>query len=211
MKVAVNVLREILIFELGENIVWNLYSNQNALEPTIYYPDGFRYYEDVNSVAEEKELLKFIQSLEFLPYVMRGQSSRRGIVRFGHDYGPVGGDHHTVRPLTRELIRLRDRAAEIAGLSAKDFIASVVTHYPRGAMIGWHSDMAMFGPVVFGVSFAASCIFKLRSKADPKKISKLILEPRSLYVMEGKVRSDYEHSIPPVKVDRYSITYRTLK
>ena len=53
---------------------------------------------------------------------MRGQASRRGIVRFGHDYGPVGGDHHTVRPLTPELIRLRERAVEIAGLSAKEFI-----------------------------------------------------------------------------------------
>jgi alkylated DNA repair dioxygenase AlkB len=189
----------------------NLYQNQNELEPTIYYPDGFRYYEDAISFVEEKELLNFIHSLEFLPYVMRGQASRRGIVRFGHDYGPVGGDHHTVRPLTPELIRLRDHAAEIAALPAKDFIASVVTHYPPGATIGWHSDMTMFGPVVFGVSLAASCIFKLRPKAEPKKIYKLNLEPRSLYIMEGKVRSDWEHSIPPVKVDRYSITYRTLK
>ncbi|MCI0619177.1 alpha-ketoglutarate-dependent dioxygenase AlkB, partial [bacterium] len=125
--------------------------------------------------------------------------------------GPVGGDHHTVRPLTPELIRLRERAAEIAGLSAKEFVASVVTHYPPGATIGWHSDMTMFGPVVFGFSFAASCTFKFRPKAEPKKIYKLNLEPRSLYVMEGNVRSDWEHSIPPVKEDRYSITFRTLK
>ncbi|HEY7160565.1 MAG TPA: alpha-ketoglutarate-dependent dioxygenase AlkB [Acidobacteriota bacterium] len=189
----------------------NLYQNQNELEPTIYYPDGFRYYEGAITSAEEKDILNFIHSLEFLPYVMRGQASRRGIVRFGHDYGPVGGDHHTVRPLAAELIRLRDRAAEIAGLSSKDFVASVVTHYPPGATIGWHSDMTMFGPVVFGFSLAASCTFKLRPKAEPKKIYKLNLEPRSLYVMEGNVRSDWEHSIPPVKQDRYSITFRTLK
>ncbi|MCI0445231.1 alpha-ketoglutarate-dependent dioxygenase AlkB, partial [bacterium] len=88
---------------------------------------------------------------------------------------------------------------------------SVVTHYPPGATIGWHSDMTMFGPVVFGFSFAASCTFKFRPKVEPKKTYKLNLEPRSLYVMEGKVRSDWEHSIPPVKEDRYSITFRTLK
>ena len=92
MKVAVNVLFEIPIFELGENIVWNLYQNQNELEPAIYYPDGFRYYEEAITSVEEQELLDFIHALEFLPYVMRGQASRRGIVRFGHDYGPVGGD-----------------------------------------------------------------------------------------------------------------------
>ena len=189
----------------------NSYQNQNNLAPTIHHPEGFRYFEDVITPSEENEIVNFIQTLEFLPYVMRGQASRRGIVRFGHDYGAVGGDHHTVRPLTPELIRLRECAAEIAGLYAREFVASVVTHYPPGATIGWHSDMTMFGPVVFGFSLAASCIFKFRPKAEPKKIYKLSLEPRSLYVMEGKVRSDWEHSIPPVKKDRYSITFRSLK
>jgi alkylated DNA repair protein (DNA oxidative demethylase) len=189
----------------------NSYQNQSELIPAIHHPEGFRYFEAAITSAEEKELLNFIQTLEFLPYVMRGQASRRGIARFGHDYGPVGGDHHTVRPLTSELIRLRERAAEIAGLSAKEFVASVITHYPPGATIGWHSDMTIFGPVVFGFSLAAFCIFKFRPKTEPKKIYKLNLEPRSLYVMEGKVRSDWEHSIPPVKEDRYSITFRSLK
>ena len=189
----------------------NSYQNQTELVSTIYCPDGFRYFDNAITPAEEKEVLNFIQTLDFLPYVMRGQASRRGIVRFGHDYGSVGGDHHTVRPLTTELIRLRECAAEIAGLSADDFVASVVTHYPPGATIGWHSDMTMFGPVVFGFSFAAPCTFKLRAKAEPKKIYKLNLEPRSLYIMEGKVRSDWEHSIPPLKENRYSITFRTVK
>jgi DNA oxidative demethylase len=187
------------------------YQNRTDLMSTIFYPEGFRYFEEAITPEEEIELLNFIESLEFLPYVMRGQASRRGIVRFGHDYGPVGGDHHTVRPLPPELIRLRSRAAEIAGLSAEEFVASVVTHYPPGATIGWHSDMTMFGPVVFGVSLAAPCVFKLRPKAKSKRIYKLDLTPRSLYVMEGKVRSDWEHSIPPVKQDRYSITFRTVK
>lgn len=189
----------------------NSYQSRSDLLSTIFSPEGFRYFEEAISTTEEIEVLNFIQTLEFLPYVMRGQASRRGIVRFGHDYGPVGGDHHTVRPLTPELIRLRERSAEIAGLSADEFVASVVTHYPPGATIGWHSDMTMFGPVVFGYSLASSCIFKLRPKAEPKKIYKLNLEPRSLYVMEGKVRSDWEHSIPPVKENRYSITFRTVK
>jgi alkylated DNA repair dioxygenase AlkB len=189
----------------------NSYQSRSDLISTIFYPEGFRYFEEAISPVEEIKLLNFIQTLEFLPYVMRGQASRRGIVRFGHDYGPVGGDHHTVRPLTPELIRLRERAAGIAGLSAEEFVASVVTHYPPGATIGWHSDMTMFGPVVFGISLATPCTFKLRPKAESKKIYKLNLERRSLYVMEGKVRSDWEHSIPPVKEERYSITFRIVK
>jgi alkylated DNA repair protein (DNA oxidative demethylase) len=174
------------------------------------YPKGFHYFEEAISEKEEAELLCFIQKLDFQPYVMRGQPSRRGIARFGVDYGPIGGNHHKVQPLSPELIWLRERATKTAGLSGKDFVASVVTQYSPGATIGWHSDMTMFGPVVFGISLEGSCIFKLRPKIDRDKVLSMRLEPRSLYVMEGDVRSEWEHSIPPVKMLRYSITFRTV-
>jgi alkylated DNA repair dioxygenase AlkB len=173
-------------------------------------PIGFRYYEDAISAGQETELLNFISKLDFQPYVMRGQESRRGIVRFGHDYGPIGGTHHIVQPMPLALIKLRAIAAEQIGVDAEEFVASVVTSYPPGATIGWHSDMTQFGPLVFGISLASSCLFKFRPKNDRKKNFKIILEPRSLYVMEGEVRSNWEHSIPPVKTQRYSITFRTL-
>ena len=141
---------------------------------------------------------------------MRGQPSRRGIVRFGHDYGPVGGSHHVVEPLPPQLRTLRDLCTEKADLNGPEFVASVVTEYSPGATIGWHSDMTMFGPVVFGVSLHGSCVLKLRSKAERKKVFNITLNPRSLYVMEGEIRSDWEHSIPPVKMLRYSITFRII-
>ena len=37
------------------------------------------------------------------------------------------------------------------------------------------------------------------------------LEPRSAYVLTGPARTQWEHSIPPVKETRYSITFRTLR
>ena len=181
-----------------------------AVSDVITSLPGFRYYEEVISDEEEGQLLQFVENLDFQPYVMRGQSSRRGIVRFGHDYGPVGGSHHKVKPVPPELIRLRDLCSEIADLRGSEFIASVVTCYPAGATIGWHSDMTMFGPIVFGVSLKNSCLFKIRPKGNLKKLFRMTLEPRSLYVMEGKIRSDWEHSIPPVKELRYSITFRTV-
>lgn len=172
---------------------------------------GFRYYGEIISREQEQELLVFMNGLDFQPYVMRGQGSRRGIVRFGFDYGPVGGSHHQVKPLPAELIRLRDDCARVANLrGGQEFVASVVTRYPPGATIGWHSDMSIFGPVVFGVSFNTACVLKLRPKLDRKKTFRIQVEPRSLYVMEGKIRSDWEHSIPPVKTLRYSITFRTV-
>jgi alkylated DNA repair dioxygenase AlkB len=35
--------------------------------------------------------------------------------------------------------------------------------------------------------------------------------PRSLYMMDGEARSQWEHSIPPVEARRHSITFRTMK
>lgn len=177
----------------------------------IQHPAGFRYFPDAIRPRQEQDLLKFIDGLEFQPYVMRGQPSRRGIVRFGYDYGPVGGSHHIVAPLSSELILLRDIAARTAGLAGKEFVASVVTRYSPGATIGWHSDMTMFGPVVFGISLQGACVMKLRPKSEPRSVLKIELAPRSLYVMEGELRWNWEHSIPPVKELRYSITYRTVK
>ena len=175
------------------------------------HPAGFRYFENVITPEQEESLLKFIKTLNFQPYVMRGQPSRRRIVRFGHDYGPVGGSHHVVAPLPTPLIELRKTSAARAGLDANEFIASVVTEYTPGATIGWHSDMTMFGPVVFGVSLIHPVLMKLRPKTDRRNVLKIEVQPRSLYVMEGDLRWNWEHSIPPVKALRYSITYRTLR
>jgi hypothetical protein len=36
------------------------------------------------------------------------------------------------------------------------------------------------------------------------------LAPRSAYLIRGKARRDFEHSIPPVEKRRYSITFRTV-
>jgi len=39
----------------------------------------------------------------------------------------------------------------------------------------------------------------------------LRLEPRSVYLMRGLSREDWEHSIPAVEELRYSVTFRSLR
>lgn len=114
-------------------------------------------------------------------------------------------------PISPRLIWLRDRAAGVAGLDPGDFVAALVTRYVPGAGIGWHRDFPVFGPTVFGVSLATPCKFKLRLQKEPRRVFQISLAPRSLYVMTGDARSLWEHSIPPVQVLRYSVTYRMLK
>jgi hypothetical protein len=37
------------------------------------------------------------------------------------------------------------------------------------------------------------------------------LDPRSIYLMRGQSRNEWEHSIPAVEELRYSITFRSLR
>src|ERR1041384_7212246 len=151
------------------------------------YPREFRYFEECISPECEAKLLGFIERIPFRPYVMRGQASRRGIVGFGTYFGPVGGTQHEVLPFPGLVTELRDHCAALAGLDGTEFIASVVTQYSPGATIGWHSDMTMFGPVVFGISLLSDCIFKLRPKQETRSVYNITLQARSLYLMEGDV------------------------
>jgi DNA oxidative demethylase len=86
-----------------------------------------------------------------------------------------------------------------------------VQRYPPGSTVGWHRDAPMFGHVV-GVSLGSSCRMRFRrGKGDKREGPELTLEPRSAYVLSGAARWSWQHSIPPVKSERHSITFRTLK
>lgn len=87
----------------------------------------------------------------------------------------------------------------------------LVTEYEAGAGIGWHRDKDVFGEVV-GISLLAPCSFRLRreSRGGCERAS-LTAEPRSVYLLSGAARTEWEHSIPAVDALRYSITFRNLR
>lgn len=88
----------------------------------------------------------------------------------------------------------------------------LVTEYGPGAGIGWHRDKAVFGETV-GVSLLSLCVLRLRRKVGERKWERANVEaePRSAYLLSGTVRSEWQHSIPPVGALRYSITFHNLR
>jgi alkylated DNA repair dioxygenase AlkB len=109
------------------------------------------------------------------------------------------------------LLRLRTVAAGFAGMEPEQLQQVLVTEYDAGAGIGWHRDKAMFGQVI-GLSLLSSCRFRLRRKAGAGwERASLIAEPRSAYLLSGPSRTEWEHSIPPVDLLRYSITFRNFR
>src|SRR6201746_247240 len=108
------------------------------------------------------------------------------------------------------LLGLRTQAEIFAGIAAEDLQQVLVTEYSPGAAIGWHKDRSVFGDVV-GISLLSPCSFRLRRRSGSRfERRTLIAEPRSIYLLRGPSRTEWEHSIPGVESLRYSLTFRNV-
>jgi alkylated DNA repair protein (DNA oxidative demethylase) len=50
-----------------------------------------------------------------------------------------------------------------------------------------------------------------RTIKGEREVAAVDLQPRSAYVLSGKARWSWQHSIPATKELRYSVTFRTLR
>ncbi len=174
------------------------------------YPPGFVYKPGVLSVDEEREVLEQVSRLPFKAFEFHGFEGKRRVVSFGFKYDFSSERLREVEPVPGFLVELSETAGAAVGVAADAFRQVLVTEYGPGAAIGWHKDKRVFGKIV-GVSLGSACTMRFRRGGEGKWERKnLELEPRSVYLLSGEVRSAWEHSIPPVAETRYSITLRTL-
>jgi DNA oxidative demethylase len=160
---------------------------------------------------EEAELLDVLETLRFDPIVIRGQAARRTARHYGLDYDYESRTPMPGEPVPDWLLPARAIAADFAGFEPEELVEILVQRYPPGSTIGWHRDAPAFGTVM-GLSLGGSSRLRFqRGKGDARRVFEVVLEPRSGYVLSGKARSSWEHSIPPTKELRYSITFRTLR
>jgi DNA oxidative demethylase len=175
-------------------------------------PEGFAYHPDWLSGEEDATLVGHIEALRFAEVRMHGVVAKRKVVHFGWDYGYDSWTISRTDPAPDWLLPLRVRAAGALGAAPEALEEILVTRYEPGAGIGWHRDAPMFGPVVLGVSLLGTCRMRFqRTVAGQRETAEAVLSPRSLYVLAGTARFAWQHSIPPAKELRYSITFRTLK
>ena len=174
-------------------------------------PAGLTYRAEFVSGEEEAELLRFMDDVDFRELEMRGQVARRTVRHYGLNYEYETGDVTQSDPLPDPLVPLRARCAELARVEPDELAQILVTRYPAGAPIGWHRDAPMFGLVV-GVSLGSASRMRFqRGKGAERVTWELELAPRSAYVLAGQARWTWQHSVPPVKELRYSVTFRTLR
>ena len=175
-------------------------------------PEGLVYVEEFVTPGEERALLETIEALDFRTLTMHGQTAKRTVRHFGLDYAYESGDLVPADPLPGPLVPLRDRAAELIEREPDDLVQILVSRYPEGAGIGWHRDAPMFGSRIVGVSLGGKSRMRFqRTIKGERETAAIELAPRSAYVLSGKARWSWQHSIPATKELRYSVTFRTLK
>jgi alkylated DNA repair dioxygenase AlkB len=174
-------------------------------------PRGLVYRPEVLSPDEETALVAEFESLRWDPIVMHGQAARRTARHFGLGYSYQERAPQPGEPIPDWLFPARERAAELAGIEAQEFVEALVQRYPSGSTIGWHRDAPAFDKVV-GISLEGAARMRFqRGKRERRRVWEVLLDPRSGYVLAGEARWSWEHSIPATKERRYSITFRTLK
>ena len=203
--------------------------------PAAAQPPGFLYVPELITRAEERALLDwFAASADWKLVTFRGQTARRRAMSFGARYLTQGRRLEPAPALPPELAVYRDRMVEaaceglgrtaaLAGRTIADFALCTALHYPSGGAIGWHADNRAFGPTVLSLSLGTAARLQLQRAGDVDRDGARVdragergagaieqeLAPRSLFVLAGEARADWQHRVCPVREERYSLTVRS--
>ncbi len=180
-------------------------------DPTPSAPEGFAYRPDFLSPDEEARLAAWLSTLPFEAFQFHGYEGKRRVISFGWKYDFSRSHLIRAEDMPEELLGVRERAGAFVGLDGEHLQQCLINEYLPGAPIGWHRDRPAFEKVV-GISLLSPCSFRLRKRVGERFERRTVeVAPRSIYAMTGEARSEWEHSIPPAKAHRYSITFRNFR
>jgi alkylated DNA repair dioxygenase AlkB len=180
--------------------------------PAPALPDGMRYEPDFLAADEEADLLRSVTALPLAPMQYQGYTALRRVVSYGGKYDFSRQRLEAAEPIPGWLDPLREKAARWLGVPPSAFTQALVAEYRPGTPLGWHRDVPDFEDVV-GISLLAEATMRFRPypPREPKRaeVLKVQVAPRSIYLLRGPARWEWQHSVSPTKALRYSITLRT--
>jgi len=185
-----------------------------ASQPDLFGPallPGLAYADDIVDAAEEQQWIARIEAADLTPFQFQQWQGKRLTRSFGWTYDFQTGRFAPGDPMPSWIEPARTRAAVFAGVDPGRLEQALIIHYGIGAGIGWHKDRPVFEHVI-GLSLGARAAMRFRRRA-PMGFERATadLQPRSIYHMQGEARDDWEHSIAPMDVPRWSITFRSLR
>jgi alkylated DNA repair dioxygenase AlkB len=159
---------------------------------------------------EEQRLIASIDAVELTPFKFHGWLGKRLTASYGWGYDFDDASLSRAEPIPDWLLPVRAKAARFAGLPPAELVQALLIRYDPGAGIGWHRDRPVFEHVL-GISLGAPATMRFRRRRPGGfHRASVFLAPRSIYHLKGKARHQWEHSISPMEVTRWSITFRSL-
>jgi DNA oxidative demethylase len=165
---------------------------------------------DAIAETEERDLIAAIEQIDLPHFQFQAWLGKRRTRSFGWQYDFRDASFGPADPIPEFLHPLKAIAADFAGIPDEDVVQVSLIKYEAGAGIGWHKDRPELDAVI-GVSLGARTTMRFRRRqGDRFERASVLLPPRSIYLLEGEVRYEWEHGIPSVTAPRWSITFRGL-
>lgn len=184
------------------------------LLPRPRLPPGLSYQPEFLSTADEAALLELVRGLPLAPAAYKSYTARRRVVSFGGSYDFETHQLRRGQPLPAALAGLRARVAHWMGVAPSSLVQALVAEYAPGTPLGWHRDVPDFEDIA-GVSLGTPATLRFRPypPTEPKRadVVRLVVAPRSIYVLRGAARWAWQHSVAPTPELRWSITWRTAR
>jgi alkylated DNA repair dioxygenase AlkB len=177
-------------------------------------PPGMVYETQFLNAGEERALVALIERMPLAEMRYKSFTARRRVASFGGKYDFNANQLEAAAPVPAELEPLRRKVAAWLGVQPADFTQVLVAEYREGTPLGWHRDVPDFEDVL-GLSLLGEGVMRFRhyppDAATNRHVLKLVVEARSIYLLRGPARWAWQHSVPPARELRYSITWRTSR
>jgi alkylated DNA repair dioxygenase AlkB len=187
---------------------------QILFDDAVSLPSGARYETNFISAEEAQSVLREIRGLPLEEAIYKEYRARRRVAYFGSSYDFGRNERTPADPVPDFIKPLRAKVARWSGVAPEDFRQVLVSEYQPGTPLGWHRDTPDY-ELIAGISLQG--VARMRFRPWPHRVGEkhstfdLTLQPRSVYCLAGEARWGWQHSVPPVKELRYSITFRTLR
>ena len=176
-------------------------------------PAGLRFVPDFLGEEEAAALVRAIEVLPLEEARYKGYVARRRVASYGTRFDFDALALRRSEPVPAGLMPTVLRVARFLGVAPEAFANLLVSEYRPGTPLGWHRDVPDFESIV-GLSVLGTATMRFRRYPHRpgimrSSVFRLVLPPRSLYVIEGAARWEWQHSVLPTTEQRYSLTLRT--
>ena len=113
--------------------------------------NGFSYIQNFLQQQEQTKLLEQLKTLEYTHDFFRGQKLKRAYAQFGYTYISIWRRIEQASDIPEFLLDLIQKIISYCP-SNTNFNQCIVTHYPLGAGISWHTDAKGFNDCIVAVS-----------------------------------------------------------